>query len=97
MRKLEISVSAVKVRGQRLFMVSWKPPGGKRKRLYRATRTVADSEAESLRLQKRRTGEVWLALAADKRDEIIRLHSMFNWAHFRQTLRESWSILNTDP
>jgi hypothetical protein len=71
--QMKISVGWTKVRGKRKPYVSWTPPGEKRKRLYFDTKTAADTEAETLRLQQKRTGEVWFTMSAERRDEIVRL------------------------
>jgi hypothetical protein len=70
---MKISVRPVKVRDTRKWVVSWMPKGGKRRRLYFETKTGADTEAETLRMQQKRAGEVWFAMSAERRDEIVRL------------------------
>jgi hypothetical protein len=70
---MKISVGRTKLRGERVWVVSWKPSGEKRNRRYFDTKTAADTEAETLRSQQKRTGEVWLAMSAEQRDEVVRL------------------------
>lgn len=70
---MKISVSSVPVRGKRKWVVSWTPPGENRKRLYFDTKIAADTEAETMRGQQKRSGEVWFAMSAERRDEFVRL------------------------
>ncbi|HWC61426.1 MAG TPA: hypothetical protein VHC44_17160 [Verrucomicrobiae bacterium] len=84
---MKISVRPVMVRGTRKWVVSWTPKGEKRKRLYFATKTAADTEAETMRGRQTRCGEVWVAMSASHRDEIVRL--MEDAAREGFTIREA--------
>jgi integrase len=81
---MKVSVRPVSSRGQRRFVVSWRPTGEPRKRLYFTRRDEADAQAQTLRGQEARTGEVWLALGPHKRDELVLL--------LKETERDGFSL-----
>jgi integrase len=49
-------------------MVSWKPPGEKRKRKYFAAKLAADKERESIEMLNGEQGSYWLTLSALERE-----------------------------
>lgn len=70
---MKISVKLVESHGNRRYRVSWVQASGKRKRLFFESRVEADTEVERLRLERERTGQVWSALGASQRDELVLL------------------------
>lgn len=91
---MKISVNPCKVRGSRKYVVSWTPPGEKRKRLFFDTKTAANTEAETLRGQQKRTGEVWFSMSAERREEIVRL--MAEAARDGFTIREAMDYFRSN-
>lgn len=93
---MKISVRTVKVRKSVKWVVSWKPKDSHRKRLYFDTKTAADAEAQQLRGQQKRAGEVWLSVSAAQRDEFARL--IEDAARGGYTIREAvdYFIANRD-
>lgn len=71
--QMKISVRPVKVRESVKWVVSWKPKDSHRKRLYFDSRNAADTEANTMRGQQKRSGEVWVAMSAERRDELARI------------------------
>lgn len=69
--RMKVSVSKVMVRGERRFMVSWRPPGQARRRRFFAAKSAADAQANDLRGQLERAGVVWLALTAADRNSLL--------------------------
>jgi site-specific recombinase XerD len=71
--QMKISVRPGKVRGQKKWIVSYTLPGEKRKRLFFDTKSAAETEQQTLETQQKRSGDVWFAMSAERRDEIVRL------------------------
>ncbi len=71
MRCVKVSVRPVLVRGNRQWVVSWKPSGAKRQRRYFPTKSAAATEAEDIRTKTAQMGEVWLGLTGAERSELI--------------------------
>ena len=65
----KITIGKRTVRGERMFVVSHKPEGGKRKRSFFKTRTEAETHSEELRLQQKQAGESWMGLDVRERNE----------------------------
>lgn len=53
------------------WVLDWTRNDGQRQRRFFPTKSAAETEAQSLTLQRQQTGDVWLALTADKRNEVL--------------------------
>lgn len=57
--------------GRTRWVLDWAKADGERARRFFETKTAAEQEAESLTLQRKQTGDTWLALTATKRNEVL--------------------------
>jgi len=85
---MKVSITKMRLRGQPHWMVSWKPKDGSRKRRFFQTKAGAEAEAESVRIQQRKAGDVWLALDAGERNELVSVFSEISASGLR--LRDVW-------
>ncbi|MBP8260440.1 MAG: hypothetical protein KA118_12325 [Verrucomicrobia bacterium] len=85
---MKVSITKMRLRGQPHWMVSWKPKDGARKRRFFQTKAGAEAEAESVRIQQRKAGDIWLALDAGERNELVSVFSEISASGLR--LRDVW-------
>ena len=83
---MKVTLSQIFVHGKKKrWCVSWHPAGEPRKRRYFKSKTEAESEAESVRLDLQLAGKVW---TAQERSEVIAVWSEI--ASKGLTLRDVW-------
>ena len=68
---MKVTVRKGLVRGERCWVVDWTNGLGKRQRRFFDTKVAAEAEADTLDLQRRQTGDTWLSLSADDRNEVL--------------------------
>lgn len=68
---MKVTVSRRRVNGKPGWCVDWREPGHKRQRRFFQSESAAISQAESIRLQLRNTGDDWYALSDADRFELI--------------------------
>lgn len=86
---MKVSVIPVDLRGEKRFMVSWKPAGGKRLRRYFKFKKDAQSHAASITDVKSGQGEIWMALTGPERAVLIGV-----WEAAKSRGVNLWDALN---
>jgi hypothetical protein len=70
---MKISLSRVTKRGSKVWMVSWRPPNGKRQRRFFRAKAHADACQQDLAAQQDSAGTVWLGLSGEQRNDVAGL------------------------
>ena len=91
---MKISVSKLHRRNRVEWMVYWSSEGKRNRRFFRSRRE-AETEAATLELQRKRSGDVWLALTAPERAELIAVFEEVKRAGF--SLRVVWDGFRSGP
>jgi hypothetical protein len=85
---MKITVRKATNNDSKVWFVDYTPPGGKRRRISFETRALAEAHAEGLRSQESQAGEIWLALDARERSEVVSVLAEVKGAGL--TLRTVW-------
>ena len=84
---MKISLSRITKRGRKIWVVSWRPPSGKRQRRFFGGRAQADACQQDLAAQRDSAGAVWLGLSSEQRNDVAGLVAEAERGGF--TLREA--------